>query len=135
MGRSQPLGLGCAQESCRPQNQHEEQHEKGREFPDLCSAIPVCLRLDDAQQQATDDRSRQRAEPAIIMAVSPLKVAHMPNMGVSCCSAVTIRKPPMPPMAEARMKADSSTRSIRMPMNRAARGASATACSLSPNWL
>ena len=39
------------------------------------------------------------------MAIRPLNVAHMPNIGVTCWSIASTRKPAMPPIADATAKA------------------------------
>ncbi len=55
------------------------------------------------------------------MAISPLVVAHMPNIGVIWASLAAIRKPASPPMAEASTKASVSVRVTGTPTSAAAR--------------
>ncbi len=55
------------------------------------------------------------------MAISPLVVAHMPNIGVIWASLAAIRKPASPPMAEASTKASVRVRVTGTPTSAAAR--------------
>ncbi len=55
------------------------------------------------------------------MAISPLVVAHMPNMGVIWWSVAAIRKPATPPIAEASTNASISMRFTGTPTISAAR--------------
>ena len=43
--------------------------------------------------------------PPIIIAIRPFSVAHMPNIGVTCWSTASTRKPATPPIADAAAKA------------------------------
>ena len=48
--------------------------------------------------------------PPIIIAIRPFNVAHMPNIGVTCWSTASTRKPAAPPTAEAPANASSTAR-------------------------